>query len=137
MREPFGRHHPSEIFAIEFFGSILLDLRSESLRLGAFLGRFDAPHGGYPHDLCLALALAVLLFEEEAFVLRDVRVHALHVAFISRGEQSLEGLLVLGELPLQRDEVLQLLHRGLCLVAHVIQLPALRLLDGGQLTVEE
>ena len=77
------------------------------------------------------------MFEQEAFILRDVRVHALQVAFISRGEQSLEGLLVLGELSLQRDEVLQLLHRGLCLVAHVIQLPALRLLDGGQLAVEE
>lgn len=60
------------------------------------------------------------------------------ISFISRGEQSLEGLLVLGELPLQRDEVLQLLHRGLSLVAHVIQLPALRLLlDGWQLAVEE
>ena len=60
-----------------------------------------------------------------------------HISFISRGEQSLEGLLVLGELPLQRDEVLQLLHRGLSLVAHVIQLPALRLLDGRQLAIEE
>lgn len=61
----------------------------------------------------------------------------MQVSFISRGEQSLEGLLVLGELPLQRDEVLQLLHRGLSLVAHVIQLSALRLLDGWQLALEE
>ena len=33
--------------------------------------------------------------------------------------------------------MLQLLHRGLSLVAHVIQLPALWLLDGWQLALEE